>query len=74
MRTRFEYAPWAIVSSTSIWICGTPGSPGSFRIVGHAYGIQRGLHRAKMSTVPPRVIGIDLGARRIGVALTDALG
>ena len=24
-----------------------------------------------MSTVPSRVIGIDLGARRIGVALTD---
>jgi putative holliday junction resolvase len=27
-----------------------------------------------MSTVPSRVIGIDLGARRIGVALTDELG
>ncbi len=27
-----------------------------------------------MSIVPPRVIGIDLGARRIGVALTDELG
>jgi putative Holliday junction resolvase len=26
-----------------------------------------------MSAVPPRVIGIDLGARRIGVALTDEL-
>jgi len=27
-----------------------------------------------MSAVPRRVIGIDLGARRIGVAVTDALG
>ena len=26
-----------------------------------------------MSTVPSRVIGIDLGARRVGVALTDEL-
>src|SRR4029079_10383384 len=69
MSTRFEYAPCAVCSSTSIWICGGP--PGGS--LGGPFG-GSAMRTVYTTDVPGRVIGIDLGARRIGVAMTDGLG
>src|SRR5438477_9083688 len=78
MRTRLEYAPCAVVSSTSIWICGAldgavsaPGAPLGWSAMATVYTHLRAMGS---SSAPARVIAIDLGARRIGVAMTDGLG
>ena len=66
MSTRFEYAPWAVCSSTSIWICGAAESTAPFGLSAMA--------TVYTSAVSRRVLAVDLGARRIGVAVTDGLG
>src|SRR5512142_1697699 len=75
MSTRFEYAPCAVVSSTSIWIWGAPGcAAGSPEgLLGWSAMATVYTHLLEMSSpaAPARVIAIDLGARRIGVAITD---
>jgi len=66
MSTKFEYAPWAVTSSRSIWSCGaaSPAAGFGWSDMGEVY----------TKVVLGRVIAIDLGAKRIGVAATDELG
>src|SRR5882724_3260127 len=67
MSTRFEYAPCAVTSSRSIcsW-GGVASAPGGFA--------WSDIAEVYTKVVLGRVLAIDLGARRIGVAVTDALG
>src|SRR4051812_418573 len=74
MRTRLQYAPWAVASSRSIWIC--CGSPGGLGVSDMSQLYHRPGARSVVvhSPLMSRVVGIDLGRRQIGVALSDGLG
>src|SRR3954468_5110425 len=77
--TMFGYGPCAVVSSTSIWICGAPGagvgSPDGLLGWSAMATVYTHLPAMSSSSTPSgRVIAVDLGTRRMGVAITDGLG
>ena len=75
------YRPWAVASSRSTWICWEPGggfgaSDGGMPVVLPIARSRQAMlfFRLCSSFAMTRVVGIDLGSRRIGVAVSDGLG
>ena len=55
--------------------CGfAPLEPPGFRPFGPSEGLRRGYNLAVISHIKHRVLGLDVGSRRIGIAVSDPLG